>query len=384
MTEERRPAEVFPPGDFIKEELEERGWSQGDLASIMGRSERAISEILNAKRRITPEIAHDLAEAFGVEAEFFLNLEAAYGLFLARSQGRGSGNQVSRRARLRTLGPINEMVKRGWLSATRDLDTLERDVCRFYGISEISANPSIIANAARKSSALAAPTPSQNTWMHRVRQIARQFPVAVYSKACLEAAVLELKSLRSSTEAVTLIPDILSKAGIRFVIVEALQGTKIDGACLWLDEKSPVIAVSLRYDRIDHFWYTLFHELAHVLHGDGRSIFDELFTNTAENTRTSSAERLADQYASESVVDQTELALFAKQVAPYFSRNRIISFAKKVGVHPALVVGQLQHKRLIAYSQGRQFLEPVRQILTSVCITDGWGMVPSLTSATGG
>jgi HTH-type transcriptional regulator/antitoxin HigA len=79
----RKPAEVFPPGDFIREELDARGWTQGDLAKIMGRPEPAINQMINNKRGITAESALELAAAFGTSPEFWMNLDAAYRLHQA-------------------------------------------------------------------------------------------------------------------------------------------------------------------------------------------------------------------------------------------------------------------------------------------------------------
>lgn len=82
-TRPRRPAEVFPPGEFIREELEARGWTQGRLAEILGRPLQAVNAIINGKKEITARTAVELAAAFGTSPEFWLNLESAYRLSLA-------------------------------------------------------------------------------------------------------------------------------------------------------------------------------------------------------------------------------------------------------------------------------------------------------------
>ena len=91
----RIPAEVFPAGEFVREELETRGWTQADLAEFMGRPLRSINEIINGKKGITAETAIQLGNAFGTSAEYWINLESAYRLHIARRQGR----KILRRAR---------------------------------------------------------------------------------------------------------------------------------------------------------------------------------------------------------------------------------------------------------------------------------------------
>src|SRR5688572_17334309 len=117
-TQNESHAEVFPPGEFIKDELEARAWSQADLAEIIGKSVRLVSEIVTAKRSVTPETAKVLAGAFGTSAEFWLNLESQYRL----SRSAPADDAVSRRARLFEKAPVAEMVKRGWIRETREID----------------------------------------------------------------------------------------------------------------------------------------------------------------------------------------------------------------------------------------------------------------------
>src|SRR4051812_4468060 len=107
----RTPAEVFPPGEFIRDELEARGWTQGDLAKIMGRPEPSINLIINDKRGITPETANELAAAFGTSAEFWLNLDAIYRLSKASDDPKAL-DEIRQRAAMFESAPVKEMEKR--------------------------------------------------------------------------------------------------------------------------------------------------------------------------------------------------------------------------------------------------------------------------------
>src|SRR3546814_10906300 len=109
-------AEIFPPGEFLKDELEARGWSQTELAEIIGRPTRLINEIIADKRTITPETAIQLGDSLGTGPELWMNLESQYQL----SQVRPNDGLVARRARLYERFPVREMIKRGWIEATKD------------------------------------------------------------------------------------------------------------------------------------------------------------------------------------------------------------------------------------------------------------------------
>src|SRR5690348_1862141 len=106
---ERVAAEVFPPGEFIKEELDARGWSQADLAEILDVTDSVVSALINGKKAVTPELAKGLGAAFGTSAQLWMNLESSYRLFTAG----GNDNLVGRKARLYDVAPVKELVKRG-------------------------------------------------------------------------------------------------------------------------------------------------------------------------------------------------------------------------------------------------------------------------------
>src|ERR1700719_4036307 len=118
---------IMHPGAYIKEEMEERGWSQRDLAFILGVSEQAINPILNGKRGISPEMAKVLGEGFDVPAEFFANLQQAYDL----AQARNPDESVALRRTMQSAYPVREMIKRGWIEQS-DATMLQIQLKRFF------------------------------------------------------------------------------------------------------------------------------------------------------------------------------------------------------------------------------------------------------------
>ncbi len=376
---ERTPAEVFSPGELIKDEIEARGWSQIELAEVLGRPGRLVSELIAGKRAITPETAKGLGEAFGTGAQFWMNMESSYQLSKVKGD---SSNAVSRRAKLYEMAPVKEMTKRQWIKPTDNIDVLEKSICSFYGKKSLDAPLPQLAHAARKSSSYEDLSAPEAAWLCRVRQLAELMKVKSFSETGFTAAVTQLKHMLRDTEAVRQIPGILADAGVRFLIVETLPATKIDGVCLWLDASSPVIALSLRFDRIDAFWHTLLHECAHVKHKDGLTgavVVDvDLVGDDSAPSSTKPAEEVrADEFASNFSIPKAELDGFISHVRPLFSKTRIQGLAAKLNVHPGLVVGQLQHRRMIPYSHSREMLSRVRHIVTEAALTDGFGSILS-------
>lgn len=362
-----------PPGFWIKRELDTRGWGQRDLAYILGCHEQAITLIISGKRGISPEMAKALAASFNVSPEFFLNLQRSYDLALARDPDPG----ISRRARLQSSYPIREMIRRGWVSDA-DPANLELQMARFFDGSTAEDIPHL--PFAGKKPRYAEVPPPQLAWVFRVRQIARSITVAEYSSKKLKAALPKLRQLLTNPEAIRDVPRILAGCGVRFVLVEALPQGKIDGACLWLDPDSPAIGMSLRYDRIDNFWFVLRHEIEHVLqeHGqaDAIGIVDELDGNRSavDGPGLPEEELIANRASAGFLVPQDELVEFIVERNPYISERDVLSFAKRFDVHPGLIVGQI-HSRTGRYEFLRRYLVKIRQFIVPAAITDGWGHV---------
>ena len=202
--------------------------------------------------------------------------------------------------------------------------------------------------------------------------------VARYSPSAVKSAIPKLKELLVSPVAARKVSRILAECGIRFAIVESLPGAKIDGVCFWLDDNKPVIGMSLRYDRIDNFWFVLRHELEHVIqeHGKNAMMLDVELEGDRAGTgaNVSEEERLANHAAADFCVSQKSLQSFISRKQPFFYERDIINFATTMQVHPGLVAGQLRHKLRI-YNRFVNHLVKIRSSVSPGATVDGWGDV---------
>jgi HTH-type transcriptional regulator/antitoxin HigA len=187
-----------------------------------------------------------------------------------------------------------------------------------------------------------------------------------------------LRELAAYQKEVKYLPEMLGRLGIRFVVVEPLPGAKIDGAAFWLDDGQPAIAVSVRYDRIDAFWFTVMHECSHVIHGDLISVDTEIVGDTAkDHLATKEFEQRANKEAAAFLIPPDELESFIRRVSPLYSKQRIVQFAHRIKIHPGIVVGQLQRRGEISYSTNREMLVKIRPDVIETAFTDGWGNIIS-------
>jgi HTH-type transcriptional regulator/antitoxin HigA len=365
-------AEAFPPGDFIREELEARGWLQADLAEILGIQPSVVSALVQGKKAVTPEIAKALAAAFGTSAQLWMNLESTYRLFVTDI----NDDRIARLARLYANAPVKSLVKRGWVEASDSIEVFEERICEFFETTSIDALTDDFAHAARKSTDYSVTTREQAAWLCQARRLALSMSVSNgFTPARLSNAVTRLQRLLGSEQEVRHVPRVLSEAGIRLLIVEHLPTTRIDGATFWLNAKSPVVVLSMRFDRLDWFWQSLMHELCHVQRKDG---LDEAAVDSdmMEDDAKPKSEKEIDSRAADLLINREDLADFVARVAPLFSKKRIWGFAARLKIHPAIVVGQLQHGDHIPYSHSREMLVKVRHIVIQSALTDGWGHMP--------
>lgn len=364
-------SDIPPPGCFIREELQAREWSQRDLAYVLGVPEQAVNMIISGKRGITADMAKALAGAFDVPPEFFTNLQKAYEL----SQARDADPNVVRKARLQSQYPIREMIKRGWLTDA-NVALLEAQMVQFFDVPSLDDVP-YLAHAAKKAN-YDKVTPSQLAWLHRARQIAKEIPLKHhYSEKALCEALNKLRLLMFDPEEARHVPRILAEVGVRYVIVETLPTAKIDGACFWLG-KAPVIGMSLRFDRIDNYWFVLRHEIEHVLQSHGQA--EDIIDAELEGEKASSdgniplEERIANAAASDFCVPVLEMDSFIKRKSPFFSDRDVLGLAKRLQVHPGIVAGQLR-KRLDKWTIFSNMLVKVRSYAISGAAVDGWGQI---------
>ena len=368
--------EYRTPGQLIQALLDERGWTQRTLAVILALSETSVNRIVGDKQPLDAKLALGLEEVFHVPADRFLALQRSLDLAQARIVTKPDPGRATRALLYGDL-PVAEMIKRGWITAesVRDTSKVESELMRFFGVNR-TEDIEFLPHAAKKTVVSSDVTPAQLAWLYRVKQIASDMLVAPYSPQAVRDAVAKIRTLVSSAEGAAKVPRIMAECGIRFVLVESLSSAKIDGVCFWLNDRSPVIGMSLRFDRIDNFWFVLRHELEHViqLHGRNAYMLDVELEKDRAGTGSSVAddERVANEAAQEFCVPKKMMEAFIARKAPFFSDRDIVGFARVLKVHPGLVAGQLQRK-LEKYHHFRDHLAKVRATVLPNAIKDGWG-----------
>jgi HTH-type transcriptional regulator/antitoxin HigA len=357
-------------GDAIRAALHERNMTQADLAWIVGWHAPDISNVVNGKRAISNDLAVGLAVTLGETPAYWLALSSPPPTLDESPEAR----DVRRRARVFEIAPLKQMQRRAWIPETEDLGELERALCKFFGVDSLEAEPRL--SFSPRAPIFASPrSPEHRAWVFRAKQLAESAPAAMYDASMFPKLVAKMRRFAAYPAEVVHVAPTLAEYGVRFVVVEHLRGGSIDGASFWLDEKSPVVAMSARLDRIDSFWFTLFHELAHIKNLDAWSVDERILISDDSQPLpvVDPTERRANATAAEMLIDPAELESFIQRVAPLYDKDRIVQFARRIKLHPGIVVGQLQHRKEFHPRYFREFLVPIRDRLLPTTLCDGWG-----------
>ncbi|NJO33295.1 MAG: ImmA/IrrE family metallo-endopeptidase [Rhodospirillales bacterium] len=239
----------------------------------------------------------------------------------------------------------------------------------------------VYAHAAKKSN-YEEVTPAQLVWLQRVRMIAQTMDCPPYSRDDLVEALPNIRAHMNDKEDFAEIPHILWECGVRFVVVEPLSGSKIDGVCTWLDEQ-PAIGISTRLNRPDNLCFVIRHEVEHILQEDGKDTsfsHVDVFEPDRDIDQLPIEERRADEEAAEFLIPQAKLASFMNRKGKFISEKDVLAFAARHHIHPSIVIGQIQYRRYKsgndrAYTWLRKYLTSVRGYFMDWEYRDGWGYI---------
>ena len=337
--EEKHVPMGFPsPVSAIEFRLEQAGLAPRDLIPFIG-SRAKVSEVLSGKRPLTMPMARALHEHLGIPAEVLL-------------QQPGATFSEPLEDLEWSRFPLTAMVKLGWIPRARNLASraheLVGDLVRRAGGPEVAG--AVLYRKSQHTRANSKTDPyALKAWCWKVLAEANEHaPSVSYQRGTVTLEFLrQLARLSWLEEGPRLAKEFLGKHGIPLVTVPHLPRTYLDGAALKLGDGTPVIGLTLRYDRLDNFWFCLLHELAHVgrhMDVDGDTAFvDDLTLRDVEGAREDPTELQADEWAEDALIPRAIWETSAVRQEP--SPMSVINLANALQIHPAIVAGRVRHEQ---------------------------------------
>lgn len=342
-----QPTYGIPPGRLLEDYLQTLDISARELARRCGRSAKLMVEIMSGKAPIEPETALQLERVLGLEADIWLKLEAAYRLHLAKAdEAVLHSNETAWAGRF----PIKEMRKLGLLTASRDTGDDVRQLLAFFGAGSVAACRERFGELAtvsyRHSPSFQSAEEPLLVWLRLGEIKAAEIDCMEFDRANFLEALRAIRQLTTKTIQ-SFLPEVVrlcANTGVAFVIVRSIPGTALSGISRWLSPRKALIQQSMRHMANDHFWFTFFHEAAHLLLHSRKSVFlDGKGYGSAEPKE----EEEANNWATNFLIPQATLQRFIDNFDN--SSKMVTDFARQQGIAPGIVVGQLQKRGIISF-----------------------------------
>lgn len=334
-----------PPGATIKEQLVDRGMSQKEFAARMDMSEKHISKLINGEVQLTPDCAVRLEMVLGVPAKFWSNLEAIYREKLVKVKAE---NSMDRDEDIAKRFPYGEMAKYGWIPATRNGKEKVINLRKYFGVVELSLleNTQITRIACRRLAITEKSDLALMAWAQRAKVIARGIDTEPINVKGLinKLGVIRDMTLMTPEQFCPKLKSLLAEYGIALVFLPHLKGSFLHGAT-FMDGNKIVLGLTARGGDADRFWFSLFHELGHIVLGH---------LGNADGT-SQQEEFDADKWSGDQLIPADAFRKFRKNRE--FSVNAVNTFAGAIHVAPGIVVGRLQKEGEIRHNMLNELKE---------------------------
>ncbi len=360
------PEIVFHPGETLSEVLDEWGMGPKEFSIRTNKPEKTIIAILKGDSSITPEMAVVFEHVLKVPAHLWLSLQSAYNEYVARVENLSS---VEKAIEWTKLFPVKDMVRLGWLKRTSTWFDKTSELFSFFGVSNPTAWQDYYCNQKLKVAFRISLYHTQqpyaiSAWLRHGEICAKRISANIYSEPQLRALLPKIKDLmiNHNSDLFSNLQDLCLSVGVKLIYTPCLPKAPISGSTRWLGN-NPVIQLSGRYKRNDIFWFTFFHEIGHILLHGKKEIFLEGSDHLDDIEEAGAIEEIkkkeieADEFAVKHTFSHEDLKCFIDNYT--ITEESIVSFAKKIHTHPALIIGRLQHEKKIKHNIGVRFLEQV-------------------------
>jgi len=338
MYEERHfPISPPDPIDAIKFRMEQIGLVQKDMVPYIGTKSK-VSEVLNGKRPLTLSMMRSLNKNLGISAEVLL-----------KEPGADFPNQIQEMEWSRF--PLLEMAKRNWIPMVDDIKEKAEELIRDF--IEQAGGLDTVPKPCFRQGKNGRYNPkmdlfSLTAWCIRVQSVARKNPLKTkYVKNSIKLGTMqEVARLSYFDNGPLLAKEYLEKHGVHLIVVPHLPKTYLDGAAILLPDGTPVIGLTLRYDRIDYFWFCLLHELAHVskhLSTSDRLIIDDLDLRGKKVEKEDIIEKEADEMTRNGLIPKR--IWDRNPISGKASTAEIYALAEKLKIHPAIIAGRIRFEQ---------------------------------------
>jgi len=351
------PDYAVAPGRSLRSTLAERGLTQADLAERTGLSLKHINQIAQGIAPITPETSLLFERVTDVPARRWNALEAKYRERLARDENRD--RLAGETGWLQEL-PLKELINRGYVEARADKPKQVEQACRFFGVADperwrqvwLSQLTPLVSF--RQSASFVVDAGAVATWLRLGELEAIETPTKPFDAKRFRTALTKARSLTLLEPRVALerLKKLCADAGVAVVYLSDIGGTRAGGAARWLTPQKALIQLSDRGKAEDRFWFTFFHEAAHLLLHSKKELF--VSGDDVQNA-TEKREQEANAFAATQLIPRSHEA----DLGQLRTEADVLEFAEELGITPGIVVGRLHNEKKWDWKRGNRLIRRI-------------------------
>jgi len=338
---------AFHPGYYIADIIEDMGITQAEFATRLGTNTKTLSYLINGQANITNDLAKKLSVMLGTSEDVWLNLQKTYDQKLIKIQKEKDFDEQAFLARLIDYKYFVETVG---LASTKDINEKIVNLCRYFKVSDLRNMlvPDFLVNYRTGIRSVDEKNiVNSRAWVQTAINISQDIETKQYNVYKLKSYLPEVRSMTVQSPDIFFpkLRQIFAECGVAFVLLPNLKNSGVNGAVKWINDDRVVLAMNNRRLDADIFWFSLFHEIRHVLQKKTKTTFIS-YSEKEMVEVNKQLEEDADNFAKNYLIPQAALRKFAP--SKYTTDDEIVAFAKTIGIHPGIVAGRLQHDGIIA------------------------------------
>lgn len=337
---------AFHPGCYIAEMIDDMGISQEEFAARMGTSAKNISTLVNGQSNISNDMAKKLSIMTGTSTELWLNLQNT---FDEKTIEIEKAKDYDRQRHISSMIDYSYFVNNCGLEETKDPKVRISNLCKYFCISDLeilSKQDFLVSFRMSKTSLEIKNIINSRAWLQTALNMTKDIETKPYDAKKLKHYLPELREMTIQKPDVFLprMKEIFSECGVAFVMLPHLKNSGVNGAVKWISKDRAVLAMSNRGLDADKFWFSLFHEIKHIFQQKIKTVFIRCDENDMIDMNRAFEDE-ADKFASNYLIPESLLDEFEPN--RYKTDEEIKAFAEKIGIHPGIVAGRLQHDGII-------------------------------------
>jgi len=343
---------AFHPGYYISEVIEDMCISQAEFAIRMGTTPKTLSLLINGQSNLTNDLAMKIATMLGTSVDVWLNLQKTYDEKIIEID---LIKNLDEQKRIINMIDYSYFVEVANLPSARTKEEKISNLCTFFKISDlrILKQPDFLVNFRNGISDIGEKNIiNSQAWVQVAMNCAKNISVAQFDSVKLTNFLPEIRKMTVENPSIFIprLKQMFSDCGVAFVLLPHLKNSGVNGAVKWFGHNQVVLAMNNRRCYADTFWFSLFHEIKHVLQQKVKTVF--ISGDLSVSNIDSSLEKEADNFSKNFIIPLREFQKWAPNM--YVTDSQIVEFANKIGIHPGVVVGRLQHDGIIPQNRCSQ------------------------------